>query len=85
VTITIWRVEFCHSSIGVYDYQWFATEKEAKKYIKKLVKEDDFQLVDESEGEDGTVLDTPEPIEIDLTTEGLLSFANNYAVDTGAC
>ena len=82
--VTIWRVEFCHSSIGVYDYQWFATEAEANQFVQSQVDDEDYLLVEYSTGAELTI-STPEAVDVELTLDGLLSFANEYAVDTGAC
>lgn len=83
--VTIWCIEFCRSSLGVYDYQWFATEDEAKAAIKEAVEEEGYKAVSDSTGYDMTMLEEPIPIEVELTLEGLLAFANTHAVDTGAC
>lgn len=78
---TLWRVQFVRSSIGVWDAQWFAAESDALAFFNALLAEGYDPELDD--GSQGSVID-PEQIAVDLSPAGLLAFANQFAVDTGA-
>lgn len=85
---TLYNVEFCQSSVGIWDKQWFLSEKAAETFRAKKIKEfghtpEDLENL-EMCGEYGDIYEV-EAVEVELSPKGLLHFANEYAVDTGAC
>lgn len=82
-TVTLHYVEFMTSSIGVWDKQWFLTEEEARDHFTKLVEKGYHDANEDWDDEDHPVVG-PYCEEVELTRDGILRFANTYAVDTGA-
>lgn len=82
-TTTLWQVEFCANNMGIYDRAWFATRPEAAAWRRDRIKSGDSNPRTE-QGCYGSI-DKPEKVKVELTVAGLLQFANNWAVDRGAC
>lgn len=79
--VTLWYVEYCENNIGIWTKDWFATEKEATDRYEELIAEHGKR--DDATGTYGDVCEVQLTI-VDLTLEGILTFANEFAVDTGA-
>lgn len=77
-TVTIWRIQLVRNNLGVWDSEWFATPAEARKRFKELIREG--YDPDSDDGTYGSLLE-PEEVTVPLTKEGLLDFANRFAVD----
>lgn len=77
--IELWTVEFCTNDLGVWDRMWFLTEEEAADYYLAFVKEHGLRY--EQTGEDGDCY-PPARVGIEPNAQGLLWFANAYAVDS---
>lgn len=76
---TLWRIEYVGNSQGVWEAMWFATYEEAKAEFDLLVKCRRYQPTDEPCGEYGEIL-APQKVVVELTPEGVLAFANEYAL-----
>ena len=81
--VTLYTYSFCTSNLGVWDRAWFLTKAEAQAAFEvralEMGKNPKKLSVDDQE------LSGVSPVEVPLTARGLFDFANNYAVDTGAC
>lgn len=79
---TLHYVEFCINNIGIWDRAWFATEEEAQADYDKRIASGEFNA-NRDDGSYGSIIE-PQCTEVALSIDGLLHFANNFAVDRGA-
>lgn len=75
--VTLYFIEFVHNNLGIWDREWFLTQPEAQAaYEAKL--EEGFTPKDT--GDEGA-LRGPCQHTVELSAQGLLRFANRFAVD----
>lgn len=77
-TVRLFYVEFCLNNSGVWDRDWFATEEAARERYDDLVSYHGVRT--DLIGKYGDVC-MPQYVLVPLTPEGILHFAQNYAVD----
>jgi hypothetical protein len=88
-TVTLWYFEFCTNGLGVWDRMWAASRSELAKerqWLKDINSKLDDKMtpgdeLDGSQGQHGPA----RSVKVELTAEGVLHFAQNFAVDQGSC
>lgn len=79
-TVTLYNFEFVANNMGIWDREWFATREEAEAArqakIEKLGSTNDPDNLSGEYGEVSLVCFTT----VELTAEGVLDFAANFAV-----
>lgn len=78
---TLWYVEFVENGLGIWDRAWFATKEEAEAGRQVLLASHGGQR-QELTGAYGDV-DVVQSVEVELTPEGVLEFAREFAIDGG--
>ncbi len=82
-TATLWYVEYCSNRLGVWDRRWFTSKAEAEEGYYEACEYHGREPFDPEfvpTGEYGDVCE-PEPVEVELTAQGVLDFARRFAVD----
>lgn len=78
----LWYVELVSNGLGIWDKEWYATRSEASARFKELQQKGYSTRT--CDGGQGSLV-APRMEKIELTPEGVLQFANNFAIDTGSC
>lgn len=85
--VRLYYFEFVSNSLGIYDRCWFLTEAEAEQERLRMIREDGYHEPEHG-FMTGEIYEIDESVgfeDVEFTPEGLLSFANHWAVDLGAC
>lgn len=80
-TTTLWRIEYVGNDYGIWESKWFLTYEEARVEYGNMIQKG-CKPTNEPCGEYGEIL-IPEEVEIEMTPEGVLAFANECAVAVG--
>jgi hypothetical protein len=83
VETTIYCIEFMESPLGIWDHKWFLAEQDAEEERDRMIREEGFRY--DPEGSTQFCIMGPYSVSVDLTPNGLVAFANNWAIDRQAC
>lgn len=84
-TVTLYSYELVPGGLGIFDREWFPTREAAEEARAQRIKRDGYRKpADGLTGEQLEIGDV-EPIDVELSAAGVLSFAREYAIDSGAC
>lgn len=85
--VTLYFFEYCDNNLGIWNRAWALTKEAAEESreetAKRLGVEDDYkpdEVIGGDSGDYGDILPV-DSVEVELTPEGILNFANNYAVE----
>ena len=84
-TLTLYYFEFCAGNLGIWSRNWFSTRQEAQAARQERAESLGTDLADAEANEDqcgeyGDISEVHEE-QVRLNAQGVLGFANNFAVD----
>lgn len=82
--VTLHYFEMVSNGLGVYDRSWHLSREDAEEERERLIEEEGYEETEEPDGSEGQIGSVKSEV-VQLTPEGLLSFAQSYAVDSGSC
>lgn len=82
-TVTLWYIEFCDNSQGIWHREWAASQGAAQTLHREKLDEfgEDADLDDDNHDGSYGDLRLPVSVAIDLTPRGVLEFANEFATE----
>lgn len=84
-TATLWYFEFCISNIGIWDRCWATSKRkldEARRNLRDINSGIDRKITPDDELDGGYGQNSgARSVEVELTPQGVLDFAERYAVD----